>query len=117
MVASATRSRYLIKFGNTDFENAEHVGTIGKSYSSTDPQNLSISTLDDGDLFTSVALTDDGSGLVVGAQRDDGFDGTATNTGAVYLITFSNTDFDNPNHVGTIGSGYTSSKTSLFIFS
>ncbi|MDA9749178.1 YDG domain-containing protein, partial [Pelagibacteraceae bacterium] len=102
----ATGSVYLVKFGNTDFENAEHVGTIGKSYPSTDPQNLSISTLDDGDLFTSVALTDDGSGLVVGAQRDDGFDGTATNTGAVYLITFSNTDFDNPNHVGTIGSGY-----------
>ncbi len=104
--AVETGSVYLVTFGD-NFSTPEHVGTIGRSYPSDNEHNLSISTLDDGDLFTSVALTDDGSGLVVGAQRDDGYDDTATNAGAVHLIRFSNTDFDNPNHVGTIGSGYT----------
>ena len=73
-------------------------------------------------MFSSLALTDDGSRLVVGAQKDDGSGDSTTDTGAVYLITFDqttnsngdpSTDFDNPTHVGTLGSGYTTLAKSL----
>ncbi len=110
---------YLITFtdsnGNpsTDFENPSHVGTISKIGSgSSKSSDLSISNLGAGDIFTTVALTDDGSRLVVGAQKDDGNGDNNTDTGAVYLITFTDsngnpsTDFENPAHVGTIGVGY-----------
>ena len=110
---------YLITFtdsnGNssTDFENPAHVGTISKIGSgSSKSSDLSISNLGAGDIFTAVALTDDGSRLVVGAQKDDGNGDNNTDTGAVYLITFTDsngnasTDFENPAHVGTIGVGY-----------
>ena len=70
---------YLITFtdsnGNpsTDFENPAHVGTISKVGSgSSKSSDLSISNLGAGDIFTAVALSDDGSQLVVGAQKDDG---------------------------------------------
>ncbi len=110
---------YLITFtdsnGNpsTDFENPSHVGTISKIGSgSSKSSDLSISNLGAGDIFTAVALTDDGSRLVVGAKKDDGNGDNNTDTGAVYLITFTDsngnasTDFENPAHVGTIGVGY-----------
>ena len=111
---AASGSVYTVKFDDTDFTNPTHVGTIGKSYNSSS-SDLSISTLGANDIFTSLALTDDGSRLVVGAQKDDGSGDSTTDTGAVYLITFdqttnsngdASTDFDNPTHVGTIGSGY-----------
>ena len=68
---AASGSVYTVKFDDTDFTNPTHVGTIGKSYNSSS-SDLSISTLGANDLFTSLALTDDGSRLVVGAQKDDG---------------------------------------------
>ncbi len=111
----ATGAVYTVKFDDTDFTNPTHVGTIGKSLTSSS-SNLSISTLGANDMFSSLALTDDGSRLVVGAQKDDGSGDSTTDTGAVYLITFDqttnsngdpSTDFDNPTHVGTLGSGYT----------
>ena len=110
-----------VTFDDTNFTNPQHVGTIGKSYSSKS-SDLSISNLGAGDIFTAVALTDDGSRLVVGAQKDDGNGDSNTDTGAVYLITFdqttnsngdASTDFDNPTHVGTLGSGYTTLSKSL----
>ncbi len=119
--AQATGSVYTVKFDDTDFTNPTHVGTIGKSFSSSS-SDLSISTLDANDYFSSLALTDDGSRLVIGAQADDGSSGGTTDTGAVYLITFDqttnsngdpSTDFDNPTHVGTLGSGYTTLAKSL----
>ena len=118
---AASGSVYTVKFDDTDFTNPTHVGTIGKSYNSSS-SDLSISTLGANDLFTSLALTDDGSRLVVGAQKDDGSGDSTTDTGAVYLITFdqttnsngdASTDFDNPTHVGTLGSGYETLAKSL----
>ena len=117
--SDATGAVYTVKFDDTDFTNPTHVGTIGKSFTSSS-SNLSISTLGANDMFSSLALTDDGSRLVVGAQKDDGNLDSTTETGAVYLITFDqttnsngdpSTDFDNPTHVGTLGSGYTVGKS------
>ncbi len=117
----ATGAVYTVKFDDTDFTNPTHVGTIGKGLTSSS-SNLSISTLGANDMFSSLALTDDGSRLVVGAQKDDGSGDSTTDTGAVYLITFDqttnsngdpSTDFDNPTHVGTLGSGYTTLAKSL----
>ncbi len=115
---------YLITFtdsnGNpsTDFENPAHVGTISKVGSGgSKSSDLSISNLGAGDIFTAVALSDDGSQLVVGAQKDDGKENNKTDTGAVYLITFTDsngnasTDFENPAHVGTVGFGYNDTTT------
>ena len=115
---------YLITFtdsnGNpsTDFENPAHVGTISKVGSgSSKSSDLSISNLGAGDIFTAVALSDDGSQLVVGAQKDDGKENNKTDTGAVYLITFTDsngkasTNFENPAHVGTVGFGYNDTTT------
>ena len=118
---AASGSVYTVKFDDTNFTNPTHVGTIGKSYNSSS-SDLSISTLETGDRFSSLALTDDGSRLVVGAQQDHGSGNSTTDTGAVYLITFdqttnsngdASTDFDNPTHVGTLGSGYTTLAKSL----
>ncbi len=117
----ATGAVYTVKFDDTDFTNPTHVGKIGQSFTSSS-SNLSISTLGANDMFSSLALTDDGSRLVVGAQKDDGSGDSTTDTGAVYLITFDqttnsngdpSTDFDNPTHVGTLGSGYTTLAKSL----
>ena len=112
-------SVYTIKFDDTNFTNPTHVGTIGKSFNSS-THDLSITNLGSGDAFTSLALTDDGSRLVVGALKDDGSDNSSSNAGAVYLITFdqttnsdgnASTDFNNPTHVGTIGVGYSGTKS------
>ncbi|MGQ3231419.1 MAG: hypothetical protein ACT6R2_21315, partial [Blastomonas fulva] len=56
---------------------------------------------------TSVSL--DGNRLVVGARGDDGFGNGAasTDSGAVYLFTFADTDFSGAQLRGTIGAGYT----------
>ncbi len=117
----ATGAVYTVKFDDTDFTNPTHVGKIGQSFTSSS-SNLSISSLGANDMFSSLALTDDGSRLVIGAQKDDGSGDSTTDTGAVYLITFDqttnsngdpSTDFDNPTHVGTLGSGYTTLAKSL----
>ena len=102
-------SVFTIKFDDTNFTNPTHIGTIGKGYSGT--HDLSIANLGSGDDFTAVALTDDGSRLVVGAIKDDGSDNNSSNAGAVYLITFDDTNFSNPTHVGTIGVGYSGTKS------
>ena len=87
-------SVYTIKFDDTNFTNPTHVGTIGKSFNSS-THDLSITNLGSGDAFTSLALTDDGSRLVVGALKDDGSDNSSSNAGAVYLITFDYFIFKN----------------------
>ncbi|MEW5819549.1 MAG: leukotoxin LktA family filamentous adhesin, partial [Cyanobacteriota bacterium] len=51
--------------------------------------------------------------LAVGAYRNDGFDQAGTNDdeGAVYLYSFSDSNFSSPNFEAIIGEGYTSGKS------
>ena len=68
---------YLISFTDRYFSGASLAGTLGKGYSGS--QNLDISQLDEYDNFgTALSLTDDATGLAIGAPGDDGttgFDG------------------------------------------
>ena len=95
---------YLFSFTDSAFNGGSLVSTIGDGYSDFDV------TLDDGDAFGSaVALNDDGSRLVVGAPNDGGSGNVESNSGAVYLMSFSDTDYDSPSLVGTIGVSYAGS--------
>ena len=107
---------YLYKFDDGDFTNATLIGRIGKGY--TGNNDLDISSIGKADKFgRSVSFNSTGSRLVVGATGDDGNNNNSVaNAGAVYLITFTDnngnasTNFENPEHVGTIGYGYTNNK-------
>ena len=81
-------------------------GKIGSGYSGG--KNYDLTSLDDGDNFSYASL--DGTSLTVGAAYDDGCNDLYTDTGAVYLFTFSDTDFNGANLEGTIGKGYIGTK-------
>ncbi|WP_033925607.1 MBG domain-containing protein [Sphingomonas sp. 35-24ZXX] len=95
---------YLFSFADESFGGAVREATIGSGY--TGGKTIAV-PLDVFDLFgTSVAL--DGNRMVVGARDDDGPNNAQTNTGAMYLFTFADADFNGGKLVGTIGAGYRS---------
>ncbi|AWB66614.1 hypothetical protein C2869_09305 [Saccharobesus litoralis] len=95
---------YLFTFDDSDFSNGQHQATLGEGYSGAKDLNLS---LDSSDYFgASVALNGLGDRLAVGAERDNGFNNTLDDPGAVYLFTFTDTEFGGVSHVGTLGEGY-----------
>ncbi len=106
----STGAVYLMSFSNSDFSSGSHDGTIGYGYSGGN--NLSLaSTLSSADqLGTSVALSEDATRLVIGAPGDDGSANNFSDSGAIYLVSFSNGNFSGASHTGTIGQDYTSSK-------
>ena len=92
---------YLFGFENEMYKNPTLLATIGSGYSDSDQFAVD---LDDSDAFGSaIALNDAGNTLAVGAQSDDGDSNAATDTGAVYLFTFSDTDYGTMDHESTIG--------------
>ncbi len=96
-----TGALYLFSFSDSSFSGGSLDGTIGAGYST-----LSVS-LDDGDDFGSgVALNSDGTRMLVGASGDDGFNNGVSGSGAVYMMSFSNSAYGSPSIEGTIGSGY-----------
>ncbi len=101
---------HLFSFNGSDFSGAELTATLGSGYTGGKNLNLS-STLGSEDFFGhGVALNGNGDQLAVGAAGDDGFSNTRINSGAVYLFTFSDTDFSSPTLVGTIGHNYSGTK-------
>ncbi len=82
---------------------------MGKGYAGgmgSDPGNLDV---EDG-FGTAVALNAAGDRMAVGAHYDDGAAGTATNSGAVHLFSFSGANFSGATLQGTIGAGYIGGK-------
>jgi filamentous hemagglutinin family protein len=99
---------YLFSFGDTSFTGGTLAGMIGRGY--TDRNNVDVA-LDSSDQFgISVSLNDAGDRLAVGAHWDDGNNNMSSNSGAVYLYTFSDTSFTGGTLAGTIGIGYTDGK-------
>ncbi|VFM97337.1 MAG: filamentous hemagglutinin family N-terminal domain-containing protein [Candidatus Kentron sp. G] len=101
---------YLFSFDNTTtaFSDGEHVGTIGKDYrANSDPDNVNINALAADDSFgASVSLNADGDLLAIGATGDGGSNDDALESGAVYLLSFTDTAFSAGEQVGTIGKDY-----------
>ena len=99
--ATDTGAVYLFGFENEMYKNASLLATIGSGYSNSEQFAVD---LDDSDAFGSaVALNDAGTTLAVGAQNDDGDSNAATDTGAVYLFSFADTDYGTMEHESTIG--------------
>ncbi|MBL8646305.1 MAG: hypothetical protein JNL46_03555, partial [Sphingosinicella sp.] len=102
-VTSGSGAVYLFSFDDANFSGGTLSGIIGKGYAGG--KNVDMPGLEMNDWFGSgVALNDSGDRLAVGALGDDG--GSTTNTGAVYLFTFSDDDFSDGTHVATVGKGY-----------
>jgi filamentous hemagglutinin family protein len=98
---------YLFSFSDNAFSNPIFEGIIGKGY--TGGKNLNMSGLETGDSFgRGVSLN--GNRLAIGANSDDGFGNGTADSGAVYLLTFSDSKFTTPTLASTIGNGYVGGK-------
>ncbi len=96
---------YLIKFGNTSFGSPSLGGTFLNGQGG--PTNYDLRQLQTNEQFgAAVALTGDSKRLAIGAPFDDGYDGTCTDCGAVYLFEFSDTQFGGAALFGIGGHGY-----------
>jgi filamentous hemagglutinin family protein len=74
---------YVISFADTSFNGAVLEGTIGKGYAGAN--DIDLSNLSGGDaLGTGVSV--DSDRLAIGADLDDGFGDTRSNSGTVYLF-------------------------------
>ncbi|PIQ95365.1 MAG: hypothetical protein COV67_15260, partial [Nitrospinae bacterium CG11_big_fil_rev_8_21_14_0_20_56_8] len=97
---------YLYTFTDSSFSGGALAATIGSGY--TGSKDIS-PPLDTGDRFGhSVAL--EGKKLAVGADADDASTNAATDAGAVYLYTFTDSAFSGGAFQGIIGSGYSGGK-------
>ncbi len=97
---------YLFTFTDMSFTTGSHVGTIGEGYAGG--KDLSISLDGTDNLGTSVSL--DGNRLAIGAQFDDNSTNTGNNTGAVYLVSFTDSVFSGPTLEATLGASYAGPK-------
>jgi len=94
-----TGAVYLITFDDDNFTNPTLKGIIGSGYSGDYSLDLGVQ----GDQMWRLALDGDGDRLVFSQLY--GRTGSR-NTGSVYTIKFDDTDFTNPQHVGTLGYSY-----------
>jgi len=101
---------HLFSFNDTSFGAGRLVGSVGQDY--RDDRGTGISL--DGERSagndwagTAIALNSNARLLAVGAPGDDGYGDSATDTGAVHLITFADGDFGGAALSGTVGHGYT----------
>ncbi|MFE8585958.1 YDG domain-containing protein, partial [Sphingomonas sp. NCPPB 2930] len=99
----------VFTFTDGKFAGGAQAGTIGKGYND---KNIDLGGyLDPSDgLGFGVALNADATRLAVGAYRDGGFGNVGTNRGAVYLFSFTDSNFSGGRLQSIIGSGYTSGK-------
>ena len=101
---------HLFTFADSSFGAGQQVGTVGQDYRNERGQGVSL----DGSRSagydyagTAVSLNANARLLAVGAPGDDGYGDSATDTGAVHLITFADGDFGGAALAGTVGHGYT----------
>ena len=89
---------------STELQSWSYQGVIGQWYS----QDFEPSNLEASDSFgSSLALSDNGRLLAIGAPNDDDASNGSTNTGAVYLYEFTDDDYGGASLAGIIGDGYT----------
>ena len=94
----------LFSFTDTSFSSGSLTATIGDGF--TGGSNVGVSLDASDDFGAAVSLSDDGTLLAIGAPGDDA--SSLTDTGAVYLYSFTNGDFGGGSLSGRIGSGYSS---------
>ncbi len=94
---------YLFMFSDLAFNSGTLRGVLGVGYSG--PASLDVPDLEGEDLF-GFSLSIDANRLAVGAIFDDGAGGSTINNGAVYLFTFSDSEFSNPVLQARIGEDY-----------
>ncbi|HAJ90266.1 MAG TPA: hypothetical protein DCM27_04535, partial [Rhodospirillaceae bacterium] len=101
---------YLMHFTDLTYQTGSIEGIIGQDYGQSGLQkSIGLRQVKDGDYFGgSVSL--DGNRLAVGAYGDDGFNDAVTDSGAVYLFSFTDSNFSGGVLEGIIGSGYTGGK-------
>ncbi len=108
-VVANSGAAYLFSFTDTSFSGGTQRAIIGSGY--TAGKNLDVTALRNDDTFGgAVALNAAGNRLAVGASGDDGFNDTFSNTGAVYLFSFTDNSFAGGAVTATIGKGYTGGK-------
>jgi filamentous hemagglutinin family protein len=101
---------YLFTFADSVFTTPTLQSIIGGNYGALGGKNFSITNLGISDVigeYGGVAL--DGNRLVFTARGDDGFGNTRNDSGAAYLMTFSDALFSSPTLQGIMGYGYTGS--------
>ncbi|RVI86993.1 alpha/beta hydrolase, partial [Sinorhizobium medicae] len=100
---------YLFSFTDTTFSGGMLEAVIGKDY--TGGKNVDVGALGADDGFgASVSLNAAGDRLAAGAYQDDGSGGNVSNSGAVYLFSFTDTTFSNGSLEAVLGKGYTGGK-------
>ncbi|WP_379955023.1 filamentous hemagglutinin N-terminal domain-containing protein, partial [Emcibacter nanhaiensis] len=106
---SDSGAAYFFSFTDSDFTGGVLEATLGSGYSGG--KNVDVANLEADDGFGSgVSLNAAGDRLVVGASGDDGSGNGASDSGAVYLFSFSDADFTGGALEATLGSGYSGSK-------
>ncbi|WAC23209.1 MBG domain-containing protein [Blastomonas sp. SL216] len=96
---------YLFTFADAGFAAPNLAARIGINYGTLGGSNLSILGMEAGDTLGDVAL--DGNRLAMASLGDDGRANTVADSGAVYLFTFADAQFNGGRQVGTLGAGYT----------
>jgi len=100
---------YLFSFSDTAFGGGTLEGIVGRGYSGG--KNVDTTSFAAPYAFgTSVSLDGDGDRLAVGSYTASSYDNSISYCGAVYLISFTDTDFSNGAYQGTIGNGFTGGK-------
>ena len=97
----------LFTFTDSNFSGGVLAATIGAGFIGGKNFNVSTNTDKAFAFGTSVSLNAAGNRLAVGAAIDRGFGNVATASGAVSLITFTDTAFSGGALAATIGRGYT----------
>ena len=101
---SGSGSVYLYSFSDLEFSDPTLESVLGVGY--TGGKNIDLSSqLTFGDEFGG-ALSLNGNRLAVGAEKDGGLLDTATNYGAVYLFSFTDSVFSGGQLESTLGVGY-----------
>ncbi|PLU82078.1 alpha/beta hydrolase, partial [Sinorhizobium medicae] len=100
---------YLFSFTDAAFSGGTLEAVLGKGY--TGGKNVDVVALGATDFFgRSVSLNAKGDRLAAGANLDDGSGNQVSNSGAVYLFSFTNAEFSGGSIEAVIGKGYTGGK-------
>jgi len=99
---------YLFSFVDSVFTDGNLEGRIGKGY--TGGKNFDMTAYLAASDYFGQAVSLDGNRLAISANYDDGNANSLTDSGAVYLFSFTDSVFTDGNLEGTIGKGYTGGK-------
>lgn len=104
-LATDSGAGYLFRFSGSNFSGGSQQAIIGKGY--VGGNNVDVAGLELSDGFASaVAFNATGDRLAIGAYGDDGAGNIATDSGAVYLYSFADSNFNGGGLQATIGKGY-----------